>query len=166
MRFKKNLAIIMFVFILISFVSISVFSQTNDENEQTYFDDLGLEIGAGFYSFCGSGFLFKNWFNEKFAFGFSLFPYADLTYNDFEMNIGIELNYRIKIYKRVSPYLYLGGLINYDGYYNSINFTTGLGFGIQWMILKNLDLQIHIGFGLINTTEFIFGGGVGLYFAF
>ena len=100
------------------------------------------------------------------AFGFSIFPNIDLNSNNININFGTEFDYRIKIYDRVSPYLYLGFTGIYESAYNSLTYNIGTGFGIQWMILDNLDIQLHLGFGMFEGSSFMFSGGIGLFFAF
>ena len=166
MRLKeKSIHLFIVLIIMLFLFSITSFTQDNS-TENDVFQNLGLEIGGGFFAFTGGGFLVKYWFNPSMAIGFSILPNIDLNSSNININFGTEFDYRIKIYDRVSPYLYLGFTGIYESAYNSLTYNIGIGFGIQWLILKNLDIQLHLGFGMVEGSNFVFGGGIGLFFAF
>ncbi|MDD2426408.1 MAG: hypothetical protein PHU00_10405 [Bacteroidales bacterium] len=129
-----------------------------------------LGIAAG--STTGYGISYRYW-PAKIGVQGTFAPYSDEWGSNY--SAGVSLLYKIVQAEKVNFFLYQGNHYLYtkekynDNDYEIINnhFNSGIGFGVEFIILKRVSLNLMGGYaGFENFRRIGFTGETGLYFMF
>ncbi len=167
--------ILIFV-IFLSFLNVPIFGQIKSDtvniNKNSVKYKYALGGGVGYTTGYGISFRFKP---NKFGIQTNLYSY----YNDYKtkFNIGLTFLYTLIDAEKTSLYLYQGNHFkyssydyNYDGYSRiskTNEFNNGVGFGIEFIILKSVGLNIMGGYAFYDNFERLdITGEAGLYYKF
>jgi hypothetical protein len=158
--------------IFLTFLSASLFSQTN--NESINKDKFSIRAGIGYSTGYGISFRFTP---SKFGIQANFYPMYDN--NTTRISAGVTFIYNFIETEKTCFYLYQGNHFNYfnsstvNYYYQQQNvneykrFNNGVGVGIQFIILKRVGLDIMGGYAFYdNFTRLNLTGEAGLYYKF
>jgi len=146
------------------------------DDKKTIFSDHYLGAAAGFST--GYGLSYRYW-PGKFGGQFTFAPYCDPF--EIQLSTGLSLLYKVKSYGKVNLFLYQGNHIYYygrhwelwkgkltveEGYGRQFH---GLGFGLEFVILKRLSLNLMTGYSMskwFGDNEWLLNmtGETGIYF--
>ncbi len=164
--------ILIFV-IFLFFLSVPVFGQTKSDAVNNNNIKYKYALGAGVGNTTGYGASFR-FTPNKFGIQANFSP----AYNksNTQLSIGVTFLYTLIEAEKTSLYLYQGNNFNYrsyqyDYYYNSSRktqkFNNGIGFGIEFIILKRVSFNIMGGYGFYdNFDRLSITGEAGLYYKF
>lgn len=169
---KTNILILVtFLF----FLSAPIFGQTKSDavNNNSIKYKYALGAGVGYTTGYGASFRFTP---NKFGVQANFSPIYDQ--NNTQFSIGLTFLYTLIESEKTSFYLYQGNHFNYHhhpvyNYYNYDNdrvtqkFNNGVGFGIEFIILKRVSLNIMGGYAFYDNFERLsLTGEAGLYYRF
>ncbi len=171
---KTNILILV---TFLSFLSASIFGQTKSDavNNNSIKYKYALGAGVGFTTGYGASFRFTP---NKFGIQTNFSPIYNQ--NNTQFSIGLTFLYTLIESEKTSFYLYQGNHFNYDSYHPDYTpyyyydnsrvtqkFNNGVGFGIEFIILKRVSLNIMGGYAFYdNFEELSLSGEAGLYYRF
>lgn len=157
---------ILIVVVLLSFISVPIFGQNNNEaldlNNNNYKYSLGF--GAGITT--GYGLSFR-YIPNKFGVQANFAPYTRSQL--IQLSVGASFIYNFHQTKYVSFYLYQGNHLQYTSNTNGETyvFNNGVGAGIEFNILNRIGLNIMGGYAFYdNFGGLNFSVESGLYYRF
>ena len=158
----------------------SVHGQSEDESIDNSNSEMKHSLGGTGGVANGFGLTYRYWpgnFGVQATFG----PYLE----DDLVNIsaGVTFLYKIAGTEHVELFAYQGNHLRYEEYIDRIwipgqqdyednlvveeSFNTGIGLGVEFIILKQINLDLMLGYTAIdNFTGLTITGGIGLYYNF
>ncbi len=152
--------------IFLTFFNVSLFSQTNNDNNNSEKILYKFSVGAGFGYTTGYGISFR-YTPNKFGVQANFSP----TYNEKSTRIstGVTFIYKLVEAEKTCFYLYQGNHFNYYKRYTTKykEFNNGVGVGIEFIILKRVGLDIMGGYAFYENFQRLgLTGEAGLYYKF
>ncbi|MFZ6052476.1 hypothetical protein [Halocola ammonii] len=168
------------LFFFIALTMMSVQGQSENDTIPNSNSLMKHSLGATAARANGVGLTYRYWpgnFGVQATFG----PYLedDLA----NISAGITFLYRIAGTEHVELFAYQGNHYRFEEYYEGFyspgppyhddklvteeNFNTGIGLGVEFIILKQINLDLMLGYTAIdNFTGLTITGGAGLYYNF
>ncbi|MDD4031975.1 MAG: hypothetical protein PHG29_06510 [Prolixibacteraceae bacterium] len=165
---KKVKISLLLISLLVFQGSLLAQSRGNQTIRAKYAHSLGVAAGET----TGYGISYRYW-PEKFGVQGTFSPYSDEWGSNY--SVGVSLLYKIVQTEKVNFFLYQGNHYLYtrekydNNDYEIVNnhFNNGIGFGVEFIILKRVSLNLMGGYaGFENFRRIGFTGETGLYFMF